>query len=121
MTNLPFGDIDRDLVARAAALRPLLAEHAARTESERQVVPEVMDALETAGLFDVAVPRRDRRPRRDDGDTARCGRGARPRVSVHRVGAADPQRDDLGSSPFEGRHGAVPSTPAPAAAPASPA
>ena len=58
MTHLPFGDIDGVLVARAAALRPLLAEHAARTESERQVVPEVMDALESAGLFDVVVPRR---------------------------------------------------------------
>lgn len=58
MKNHSFGDIDGVLVARAAALRPLLAEHAARTESERQVVPEVMDALESAGLFDVVVPRR---------------------------------------------------------------
>jgi alkylation response protein AidB-like acyl-CoA dehydrogenase len=58
VTNLPFGDIDRELVARASALRPLLAEHATRSESQRQVVPEVMDALETAGLFEVVVPRR---------------------------------------------------------------
>ncbi len=58
MTNLSFGDIDGVLVARAAALRPLLAEHAARSEAERQVVPEVMNALESAGLFDVVVPRR---------------------------------------------------------------
>src|SRR5919109_1579264 len=59
MTTMTFGgDVDGDLVARAAALRPLLAEHAGRTESERQVVGEVMDALEAAGLFDVMVPKR---------------------------------------------------------------
>ncbi len=50
--------IDADLVARATALRPLLAEHAERTESERQVVPEVMQALEGSGLFEVIVPKR---------------------------------------------------------------
>lgn len=55
---MAFGDIDRELVARASALRPLLAEHAARSESQRQVVPEVMEALEAAGLFEVVVPRR---------------------------------------------------------------
>src|SRR6478735_12445262 len=36
------GDVDHDLVRRASEIRPLLAEHAARTEAERQVVPEVM-------------------------------------------------------------------------------
>ena len=35
-----------------------LAEHAARTESERQIVPEVMHAVEEAGLFEVIVPKR---------------------------------------------------------------
>jgi 3-hydroxy-9,10-secoandrosta-1,3,5(10)-triene-9,17-dione monooxygenase len=59
VSTLRFGtDFDADLVARAAALRPLLSEHAARTESERQVVPEVMRALEDAGLFEVIVPKR---------------------------------------------------------------
>lgn len=58
MKTLTFGDVDGELVARAAALRPLLAEHADRTESDRQVVPEVMDALEDAGLFEVIVPKR---------------------------------------------------------------
>lgn len=59
MASLTFGgDVDGELVARATALRPLLAEHASRTESQRQVVPEVMDALEAAGLFEVVVPKR---------------------------------------------------------------
>lgn len=58
MRTLTIGDVDGELVARAAALRPLLAEHADRTESDRQVVPEVMDALEAAGLFEVIVPKR---------------------------------------------------------------
>jgi 3-hydroxy-9,10-secoandrosta-1,3,5(10)-triene-9,17-dione monooxygenase len=53
-----FGDVDGELVARASALRPLVAEHADRTESGRQVAPEVMDALEAAGLFEVIVPKR---------------------------------------------------------------
>ena len=52
------GDVDHDLVRRASEIRPLLAEHAARTEAERQVVPEVMAALEEAGLFEVLVPKR---------------------------------------------------------------
>jgi alkylation response protein AidB-like acyl-CoA dehydrogenase len=54
----PTAAVDRDLVARAATLTPLLAEHATRTEAERQVVPEVMEAMEAAGLFEVIVPER---------------------------------------------------------------
>ena len=50
--------VDTDLVARASALRPLLAQHADRTESARRVVPEVMHAIEDAGLFEVIVPER---------------------------------------------------------------
>jgi alkylation response protein AidB-like acyl-CoA dehydrogenase len=57
MADLP-GDLDLSLVQRAEALGPLLAEHAERTEAERQVVPEVMTALESAGLFEVMVPKR---------------------------------------------------------------
>jgi alkylation response protein AidB-like acyl-CoA dehydrogenase len=52
------GDVDHGLVQRATALQPLLAEHAARTESGREVVPEAIDALEEAGLFEVIVPER---------------------------------------------------------------
>ncbi len=51
-------DVDADVVARASALRPLLAQHATRSEEERQVVPEVMEAMESAGLFEVLVPKR---------------------------------------------------------------
>jgi alkylation response protein AidB-like acyl-CoA dehydrogenase len=59
VSNLHSGvEIDADLVGRAEALRPLLAEHAERTESERQVVPEVMQAIEDADLFEVIVPKR---------------------------------------------------------------
>lgn len=58
MTWTPSADVDDELVARATALVPLLAENAERTESERQVVPEVMGAIEQAGLFEVIVPQR---------------------------------------------------------------
>src|ERR1700728_2282435 len=54
----PGAAVDAGLVARASALRPLLAQHADRTEAERQVVPEVMPAMEDAGLFEVIVPER---------------------------------------------------------------
>jgi alkylation response protein AidB-like acyl-CoA dehydrogenase len=54
----PGADVDGDLVARATDLRPLLEQFADRTESERQVAPEVMQAVEDAGLFEVIVPAR---------------------------------------------------------------
>ncbi|MFI8442136.1 oxidoreductase [Streptomyces sp. WAC04189] len=47
-----------DLVARAAALRPLLREHAAITETDRRVPDQVIDAIADAGLFKLATPRR---------------------------------------------------------------
>ncbi|KUN58935.1 oxidoreductase [Streptomyces canus] len=47
-----------DLVARAAALRPLLREHAAATETARRVPDPVIDAIADAGLFKLATPRR---------------------------------------------------------------
>jgi 3-hydroxy-9,10-secoandrosta-1,3,5(10)-triene-9,17-dione monooxygenase len=59
MGTFGFGlDVDEDLVGRAAALGPLLAQHAARTEAAREVVPEVIDAIEQEGLFDVLTPKR---------------------------------------------------------------
>ena len=59
MSASPAGAaVDVGLVARASALRPLLAQHADRTEAERRVVPEVMHAIEDAGLFEVVVPER---------------------------------------------------------------
>ena len=45
-------------VALAAALRPLLIEHAARCERERQIPGEVLKALRESGLFNLAKPMR---------------------------------------------------------------
>jgi alkylation response protein AidB-like acyl-CoA dehydrogenase len=47
-----------ELVARARALQPLLREHAAKTDADRRVATECMDALGEAGLFKVCVPKR---------------------------------------------------------------
>jgi alkylation response protein AidB-like acyl-CoA dehydrogenase len=47
-----------ELVARARALQPLLREHAARTDADRRVPAECIDALGEAGLFKVSTPRR---------------------------------------------------------------
>lgn len=49
---------NREIIERATRLVPLIREHAARTSEERQVVPEVMKALEEAGLFKLLVPKR---------------------------------------------------------------
>ena len=46
------------MIARATALVPLIREHAEKSSQERRVVPEVVDALEEAGLFKLLVPRR---------------------------------------------------------------
>ncbi|MFF7632991.1 acyl-CoA dehydrogenase family protein [Kitasatospora sp. NPDC008050] len=47
-----------ELVARAVALQPLLREHAARTETDRRVPEEVVEAIARAGLFRLGTPRR---------------------------------------------------------------
>jgi len=49
---------DQEVIARATALVPLIREHAEKSSEERRVVPEVVDALEEAGLFKLFVPRR---------------------------------------------------------------
>ena len=46
-----------DTIARARALAPLLAAHAARIEAERTLTPEVVAALHEAGLFRMLLPR----------------------------------------------------------------
>lgn len=58
LRNALLGDVDHDVVGRATALLPLLSEHATRTEERREVVPEVVAAVEDAGLFEVMVPKR---------------------------------------------------------------
>jgi alkylation response protein AidB-like acyl-CoA dehydrogenase len=45
-----------DLVARARALAPVLAEHAARHDTEGSFVTESLDALRDAGLLRAGVP-----------------------------------------------------------------
>ncbi|MEV7990464.1 acyl-CoA dehydrogenase family protein [Streptomyces sp. NPDC086077] len=47
-----------ELVARAAALRPLLRGCAARGDADRMVPQEVVDALAEAGVFRLLTPRR---------------------------------------------------------------
>jgi alkylation response protein AidB-like acyl-CoA dehydrogenase len=47
-----------ELVARARALRPLLAANASQGETDRRVVAESIGALTDAGLFKIAVPKR---------------------------------------------------------------
>jgi len=47
-----------DLVARAAKLVPLLAENAARSETDRRVVEENITALDEAGLLSIMRPKR---------------------------------------------------------------
>jgi alkylation response protein AidB-like acyl-CoA dehydrogenase len=47
-----------ELVARAEALQPLLAERSATGEQQRRVAEESIEALTAAGLFKLAVPKR---------------------------------------------------------------
>ncbi|HEV7758805.1 MAG TPA: acyl-CoA dehydrogenase family protein, partial [Acidimicrobiales bacterium] len=56
----PFMEsVDRDLVDRALALRPLLAANAARCEQDRRIPDENLAALDEAGLFTTVTPKRD--------------------------------------------------------------
>src|ERR1700759_51079 len=55
VTSVPATD---DLVARARALRPLLAANAAAGEQDRRVTEDSIKAMTDAGLFKIAVPRR---------------------------------------------------------------
>jgi 3-hydroxy-9,10-secoandrosta-1,3,5(10)-triene-9,17-dione monooxygenase len=49
---------EEEFVRRASDLRPLLEQYAARTEAERRIPQEIIEALEDAGLFELMVPRR---------------------------------------------------------------
>ena len=46
------------LMARAAALVPMLRERAMETEKSRRVAPDAMDALSEAGIFKMMAPKR---------------------------------------------------------------
>ncbi len=48
----------QELVARAKALRPLLQKNAAKTEEDRRVAEENIQAIADAGLFRITVPKR---------------------------------------------------------------
>lgn len=47
-----------ELVARAHALRPLLAEHAGACDRERRIQQPVFEAMRDAGLFKICLPKR---------------------------------------------------------------
>jgi alkylation response protein AidB-like acyl-CoA dehydrogenase len=49
---------DAEIIARATALVPLIREYAEKSSEDRRVVPEVVDAIEKAGLFKLLVPDR---------------------------------------------------------------
>lgn len=49
---------DQGLVSQVSGLVPLIRDHADQSSRERRVSPEVVRALEAAGLFRMLVPRR---------------------------------------------------------------
>lgn len=69
----------QEVVDRATALVPLLREHSARSEQERRLTPECVDALRVAGFFRMSVPKDfggDAYPLRTQGAAiAEIGRG----------------------------------------------
>ncbi|MEU6603037.1 acyl-CoA dehydrogenase family protein [Streptomyces flaveolus] len=61
--NEPHGDAApgghvTDLAARAAALQPLLQQHAVQGEADRVIPPAVIEALDEAGVFRLLTPKR---------------------------------------------------------------
>jgi indole-3-acetate monooxygenase len=53
----PFAEVERDWIARARALKPLLEAAAPRIEEEKTIPPDVLDALHKAQMFRMTVPR----------------------------------------------------------------
>jgi 3-hydroxy-9,10-secoandrosta-1,3,5(10)-triene-9,17-dione monooxygenase len=49
-------DSEQELISRATELRDLLESNASRTEAERRVPEENMQALEAAGLMELMLP-----------------------------------------------------------------
>ncbi|UQA36862.1 acyl-CoA dehydrogenase family protein [Streptomyces sp. HNA39] len=58
-TDLDFGyePAVQEVVDRARKLVPLLREHSARSEQDRRLAPESVEALRAAGFFRMSVPR----------------------------------------------------------------
>jgi alkylation response protein AidB-like acyl-CoA dehydrogenase len=55
-SGTPDGDATSDCIARARELAPLIAAHSTRSERNRQIAPEVLDALHEARLFRMLLP-----------------------------------------------------------------
>ena len=53
-----LSDTAKELLSRAAELRPLLERNAPQGEADRRIPDEMIDALAAAGLFRITVPRR---------------------------------------------------------------
>lgn len=90
-----------ELVARAVALQPLLREHAARTEADRRVPQEVVEAI-TRGACSGSAPPSLRRPRGRDAHPAGGLRGPGGGRRVHLLGGQPGQRLHLGGRPVPG-------------------
>jgi alkylation response protein AidB-like acyl-CoA dehydrogenase len=58
LTIADIGTPDAELVARATALVPLIREYAEQGSEARRIAPEVIKALDEAGLFHLMVPER---------------------------------------------------------------
>lgn len=57
MTTIERTTVD-DLLANAERIRPIIEEHAQRGEVERQLAPQVYEAMRDAGLFRIWIPAR---------------------------------------------------------------
>ena len=58
MTTLSDVPDSATLIARAASLRPLLERNAERTDAERRLPDEIVQALKETGLCALMVPKR---------------------------------------------------------------
>ena len=58
MSVIETGVDAEELIRRATELQPLLAKNAARTEADRRVPDENIEAIREAGLFRLMVPKR---------------------------------------------------------------
>lgn len=57
-TDIDASRPNREVIAKAATLIPLIRQYADQGSTDRRAAPEVMAALEAEGLFKLFVPRR---------------------------------------------------------------